>query len=108
MTEVRRTGPHLVAINESGAMVFTIDPSSKYDESDSYFKKSRLKVTMSARLQKFPRVKDQLRPMSHEAIAFRGLGGRDIPLGVFGYLTHFENAACQIKPYAIWLPHNAR
>jgi hypothetical protein len=90
------------AINSSRAMVFTID--SKYDPSETYFKKSSFSFIMTASLDKFPRIRGGMGNTSHEAIQFRGFLGKDVPLGVFGYLIRHNNTVCQIKPYATWLP----
>jgi hypothetical protein len=90
------------AINSSRAMVFRID--DHYDPSDQYFKRSHADLVMTASLKKFPRLKEGMGGTSHEAVFFRGFAGKDIPLGVFGYLIRLNNKACQIKPYAIWLP----
>jgi hypothetical protein len=39
---------------------------------------------------------------SHEAFFFRALKGKNLPLGVFGYLQAIGRYAFQIKPFAIW------
>jgi hypothetical protein len=90
------------AINSSKAMVFRID--NQYDPSDSYFKRSPFSLIMTASLEKFTRLKSGMGSTSHEAILFRGFDGKNIPLGVFGYLIRLNIKAWQIKPYAIWLP----
>jgi hypothetical protein len=59
---------------------------------------------MTASLDKFTRLKQGMGATSHEAIQFRGFLGKDVPLGVFGYLMRHNENVCQIKPYAIWLP----
>jgi hypothetical protein len=59
---------------------------------------------MTASLEKFTRIHGYMGATSHEAMMFRGFSGRDILLGVFGYLMRHSNLVCQIKPYAIWLP----
>jgi hypothetical protein len=89
------------AINSSKAIVFT--RGGQYEPSDSYFKKPSFRFTMPASLEKFPRLKGFMGITSHEAIAFRGFGGKNIPLGIFGYLIRYKSPVCQIKPYAIWL-----
>lgn len=94
------------AVNESKAMVFRIGP--EYDHADSYFKRSPYKCIMSASLSKCLRIRGFMNPTSHEAIAFRSLQGRNIPLGVFGNLMRFNSAACQIKPFAIWFASKSR
>jgi hypothetical protein len=91
-----------VAINSSGAMVFRID--DHYDPSDQYFKNPHVDLVMTASLKKFPRLKEGMGSTSHEAVFFRGFAGKAIPLDVFGYLIRLNSKACQIKPYAIWLP----
>ncbi len=58
---------------------------------------------MTANLEKFPRLKGSMGATSHDAVFFRGFGGKDVPLGVFGYLIRLNVEACQIKLYAIWL-----
>lgn len=88
-------------INESGSMVFTID--QKYDSSDQYFKKGTFSFVMTASLRNFTRLHGGIGATSHEAIMFRGFKGRNIPLGVFGYVMRYSDLACQVKPYAIWL-----
>jgi hypothetical protein len=95
-------GDGVDAINSSRAIVFTINPS--YDPSDTYFKRPVLSIIMTAGLDKFTRLKHGMGGTSHEAIQFRGLLGKDVPLGVFGYLLRHNERVCQIKPYAIWLP----
>lgn len=92
---------NLEAINSSKSIVFTIE--NRYDESDNYFKRSGFSFTMPASLDKFPRFKGYFAGTSHEARFFRGLEGRNIPLGVFGYVLRYNSLVCQIKPYAIWL-----
>ena len=62
------------------------------------------KVIMTASLTKFPRVSGgTLGNTSHEAMHFRGMKGRGLPLRVFGYLKPLGKEVFQIKPYAIWL-----
>lgn len=90
------------AINSSKAIVFTL--GGRYDDSDRYFKRQFFSFTMPASLEKFRRSKGFMAETSHEAIAFRGLEGKEIPLGVFGYLIRYRGSVCQIKAYAIWLP----
>ena len=90
------------AINSSGAMVFRI--GDHYDPSDQYFKRPHVDLVMTASLKKFPRLKEGMGGTSHEAVFFRGFGGKNISLGVFGYLIRLNSKAYQIKPYAIWLP----
>ena len=77
-------GGGVSAINASKAMVFRID--NQYDASDSYFKKVPFTLIMTASLEKFSRLKGGMGATSHEAIFFRGFNGKDVPLGVFGYL----------------------
>lgn len=90
------------AVNSSKAVVFRIDNQS--DPSDSYFKTFPFPLIMTASLEKFTRLKSDMGKASHEAILFRGFAGKNIPLGVFGYLIRLNMKAWQIKPYAIWLP----
>ena len=94
----------ITAINSSGAVVFTLDP--KYDPSERYFKQGRFHFVMPASLKKFSRCDGYMGATSHDAIMFRGFSGRDIPLGLFGYVTRHSEIACQVKPYAIWLPNS--
>jgi hypothetical protein len=96
-----RGGVH--EINESGSMVFTIDRN--YDPSDAYFKKAQCSFVMTASIRNFTRLHGYMGATSHEAIMFRGFSGTNIPLGVFGYVMRYSDSACQIKPYAVWLPN---
>jgi hypothetical protein len=89
-------------VNSSKAMVFRID--NLYDASDSYFKRFRFSLVMTASLEKFTRLKSGMGATSHEAIFFRGFDGKNVPIGVFGYLIRLNMKAWQIKPYALWLP----
>jgi hypothetical protein len=89
------------AINSSKSIIFTIE--NRYEDSDRYFKRQHFRFIMPASLENFRRGKGFMRATSHEAIAFRGLKGEQIPLGVFGYLIRHNSTVCQIKSYAIWL-----
>jgi hypothetical protein len=90
-------------INESGSIVFAIDRN--YDPSDAYFKKVGCSLVMAASIRNFTRLSGRMGATSHEAIMFRGFRGSNIPLGVFGYVMRYSDLACQLKPYAVWLPN---
>jgi hypothetical protein len=100
------TGGGHHAVNASEALIFRIN--DRYDPSDSYFKKPRFNLFMHASLKKIPGMSDGIGFTSHLALFLRGREGKDIRLGVFGYLVRLNATDFQLKPYAIWLPDGPR
>lgn len=95
-------------VNRDKGVDFEIGPMSRrgdsYDHSDRYFKKKHYHFFMFAGIGKFPRLTGEgMGRFSHEAFLFRAYQGKDVPLGVFGYLKHLTGLEYQIKPFAIWV-----
>ena len=89
-------------VSETGSMMFEIGESrdEPYEPSDKYFRPSYF-FFMNASLSKSVYPKG-MGNTSHEALFFRALKGKNLPLGVFGYLQTVGKYAFQIKPFAIW------
>ena len=68
---------------------------------DAYYKTPSLRVILSASVTKMRAYGGKMAVTGHDAIYFRGFGGRQIPLGVFGIMTATPRYF-QIKPFAIW------
>jgi hypothetical protein len=93
-------GPGAADVNGSRAVLFVKKPP-EYDPSDSYFKNDPNSFVMSAGIDNLTRLRGGMGATSHEALFFRGLLGRRIPLYLFGVLMHLDNLNFQIKPFAI-------
>ena len=93
----------IAEVNRDKSFAFTIGPVSggEYDTGDEYFKKTQYTFIMMASVSHTP-AKDKMSYARHEAVYFRALAGKDVPLGLFGQLIPLGKYAYQIKPYAIW------
>ncbi len=75
-----------------------------YDERDDYFKNVNAinaEIVMSLGIDKMQTSYSGF--TSHLATSLRKLGGKNIPLGVFGHILKLSPDFYQIKPYAVWL-----
>jgi hypothetical protein len=97
------SGNGSTSVNNEGYLILEKCRAGEYEYRDDYYKlkkPSRL-VTISASILKMPTSSRGMAPSGHDAIFFRGFGGREIPLGLFGSMTATPKYF-QIKPYAIW------
>jgi hypothetical protein len=82
----------VIEINRDGAIVFEINERF-----------GAVRIVMSSGLSKYPSAAGgRLSPVSHAALHFRGFGGKNVPLHVFGYIRSITSETFQIKPFAIW------
>ena len=87
-------------INRDKAILFQYGTIAKYDESDDYFKKAGKRITMMASLSKMPSSHDYFGATCHEAVYFRGFGGRNVRIKVFGQIIKAYEYY-QIKPFVL-------
>lgn len=81
---------------EGGWDTFSSFVSSMEDGRDT-------KIIMTTSLHKHPSAYDgKLGRTSHDAVMFRALKGMDVPVSIFGLLSHLPDGF-HIKPFAIWL-----
>jgi hypothetical protein len=105
-------GQHSEALAyQSGFVDFELDPSpgvklgaSKWgNRSKAFISGPRPRVVVSANLSKFHNLRyGKLPPDSPEATFFHQLGGKHVPLHVYGNLMREREVYHRIKPLAIW------
>ncbi len=87
-------------VNASGYLVLEKGGAADYDYRDDCYKHPTAPITLSAGIKKM-RGGGVMAITSHEAIFIRRLGGRHVPLCIFGSLNG-TSEFLQIKPFAIW------
>ena len=91
-------------IQQWGYIPFYNNGMNIYDERDDYFKNANAinaEIVMSLGIDKMQTSYSGF--TSHFATSLRKLGGKNIPLGVFGHILKLSPDFYQINPYAIWL-----
>lgn len=89
-------------VNRDQSIAFVIGQTdSDHDFTDTYFKKTQYTFLMMASLSKATRSRNEMHQMGHDAMFFRMLKGKNVPLNVFGFLIPLSKYTYQIKPYAI-------
>ncbi len=90
------------AVNSEGYLILEKGGPGDHDYRDDYYRQLLDRpVTLSASILKMPNSSGGMSRAGHDAMLFRGFGGRNVPLGLFGSLTATPSYY-QIKPYAIW------
>jgi len=91
-------------INRDQSISFVIGQNdTEHEFADTYFKITQYTFLMMASLNKTTRSREGMRQTGHDAVFFRMLKGKNVPLNVFGYLIPLSKYTFQIKPYAIWI-----
>ncbi|HLY59540.1 MAG TPA: hypothetical protein VKV95_02125 [Terriglobia bacterium] len=94
-------GEGAISVNKSGYLILEKACVGENNPRDDYFKDAPRPLVLSASVKKMRTFEGQMAITGHDAIYFRGYGGRRIPLGVFGIMTPTPSYF-HIKPYAIW------
>ncbi len=89
------------SVNAEGYLLLEKGGTADYSYDDDYYKQPTALVKLSVSVAKM-RNGGAMRLSSHEAVIFRGLAGRHVPLSVFGSLRGTSDFL-QIKPFAIWM-----
>jgi hypothetical protein len=94
-------GDGTASVNESGYLILEKGGPDDYEYGDDYYKRSDLRVTLSASVSKMRMSAGRMAATGHMAVFLRGFKGRRIPMGIFGIMSATPDYF-QIKPYAIW------